>query len=385
MKIIYVSKTCSKAYFSEIYDTSAIKPQQQDQKFNLMFIEGLRANQVIVESISSRPINRTNLKRFYFKKKLEEAEGVQFHYLSFINIRIFRQLTLFINCFFVLIRRFIKNRKDTYVFCDTLNFSTSLAVIMATRLYKIKSVAVVTDLPLEFQGKPSLYKKVSTRLIKKYDRYIILSESMDSMINKKHRPSLVLEGMVYPPVKPEYHTMEDFIIMYAGGITSNSGIDTFIEAFIAAKIEHSHLIICGLGDLHELVKTYAEQNVNIRYLGSLKNDEIIQLERSSTLLINPRPTNLAITKYAFPSKIMEYLASGTPVLSTRLSGIPREYAPFLFFFEDETIEGMKQKLIEISQMDRSMLQTFGKTGYDFVFNQKTNLMQSQRVLKWLQK
>ena len=64
----------------------------------------------------------------------------------------------------------------------------------------------------------------------------------------------------------------------------------------------------------------------------------------ATLLINPRFSNEEYTKYSFPSKNMEYMASGTPILTTKLPGMPKEYYEYIYLFEEESIEGMKNKM-----------------------------------------
>lgn len=59
----------------------------------------------------------------------------------------------------------------------------------------------------------------------------------------------------------------------------------------------------------------------------------------ATLLVNSRFTIEEFTKYSFPSKNMEYMASGTPLLTTKLPGMPQEYYPYVFLFDEETIDG----------------------------------------------
>ena len=41
---------------------------------------------------------------------------------------------------------------------------------------------------------------------------------------------------------------------------------------------------------------------------------------------------------------MEYMASGTPVLTTRLPGMPAEYYPYVEFIDEETPEGIARAL-----------------------------------------
>jgi len=57
---------------------------------------------------------------------------------------------------------------------------------------------------------------------------------------------------------------------------------------------------------------------------------------TSHLLLHPRPVNSPVTLYSFPSKLIEYLASGTPVLSTRLKSIPIDLLPYINLSQADT-------------------------------------------------
>ena len=54
-----------------------------------------------------------------------------------------------------------------------------------------------------------------------------------------------------------------------------------------------------------------------------------------TLTPNLR-TTLSLT-VTFPSKIFEYMLSGTPVITTRLNGFNSEYYDTMYFVEDNTV------------------------------------------------
>ena len=91
----------------------------------------------------------------------------------------------------------------------------------------------------------------------------------------------------------------------------------------------------------------AAEDPRIFYGGMLLNQEIVEKEQEATLLVNPRPTGEEYVKYSFPSKTMEYMASGTPVLTTVLPGMPKEYHPYVYLLEDETSDGITEKLKEV--------------------------------------
>ena len=105
----------------------------------------------------------------------------------------------------------------------------------------------------------------------------------------------------------------------------------------------------------------------------------MQEERKATLLINPRPTNEEYTKYSFPSKTLEYMASGTPVLMTRLPGMPKDYEEYVYLFDEETVEGFANTLGEVLQ-SKSELQEKGKRAREFILTTRNNRGQALRII-----
>jgi glycosyltransferase involved in cell wall biosynthesis len=384
MRIIYLSKTCSKKTFNAIYEKSRVKPQQQDQKFHQMMIEGLHANQIEVIPLSSRPINRNNLKKVCFRKSVDQSDDINYIHLSFINLKLFRQITLFFSAFFELIKILLKNKKDTYLIADPLNLSLSYATVMVGKLFKVPIIALTTDLPSELTGSKFFKQKV-TKLIKSYDKHIMLSIYANEKLNPKHKPYLIIEGMVYPEMLKEYPNEEVFTMLYAGGLSQSSGIETLLQAFDELKLKDAKLQICGSGELVELVESYASRNHDIIYLGTLKNSEVLILESKAHVLVNPRRSTSEETKYAFPSKIMEYLLSATPILSTKLQGISEEYNQFLIYIKEETVEGFKEGILTFYNMSDDQRLKLGRKGRGFVLTHKTNEMQARRVIEFLRK
>ena len=113
------------------------------------------------------------------------------------------------------------------------------------------------------------------------------------------------------------------------------------------------------------------------------NSEIIEKEMDATLLINPRPTNEEYVKYSFPSKNMEYMASGTPVLTTALPGMPQEYYPHVFLIRDESADGVAEALREVfAHSDEELFQK-GSAARKFVLRERNNVVQAAKILDML--
>lgn len=385
MRIIYLSKTCSKKEFQKLYEKSHIKPQQQDQKFHQMMIDGIHLNGAHVTAISSRPINRLNLKKVFFTHHKDIEEGISYIHLGFINFKFMRQFTLFMNTVIYLFFSLIKSRKDTYLIVDPLNYSLSMSALFISNIFRIPLIALVTDLPNELEGSSKRFKKVTTKLLKKYHQFIFLSEYANDQINIKQRPYLIIEGMVYPDMLHVYPDDEIFTILYAGNLSKTSGIELLIEAFNNLKLESAQLKICGDGELSSYVKEEALKNNDIIYLGTIPNKEVMVLESKAKLLINPRRSSDKQTLYAFPSKIMEYLLSETPVLSTRLKGIPSSYEPYITYVKEESIEGFMESILYFYEMDNDKRKELGKKGRAFVLECKTNNIQAKKVIEFMRK
>lgn len=73
------------------------------------------------------------------------------------------------------------------------------------------------------------------------------------------------------------------------------------------------------------------------------------------------------------------MLSGTPVLTTRLAGIPDEYFQYLYTFDEETINGYAHKLNETLSLPDIILKDKGVKAQEFVLKHKNNVIQSQRI------
>ena len=118
-------------------------------------------------------------------------------------------------------------------------------------------------------------------------------------------------------------------------------------------------------------------------MGVRANDEIVHEEQRAALLVNPRPTAPEYTKYSFPSKNMEYMVSGTPMMTTELPGIPEEYYPYIFTIKDETADGIAKALKDFFTLDKGKRYDLGKRAREFALNDKSNAVQAKKITEFL--
>ena len=105
---------------------------------------------------------------------------------------------------------------------------------------------------------------------------------------------------------------------------------------------------------------------------------------AAAVLINPRPSDEEYVRYSFPSKTMEYMSTGTPVLTTALPCIPEEYRPYLYFIQEETPGGIATALRQVLSRSDEELFEKGCRARRFVLEQRNNVVQAAKVLDMLE-
>ncbi len=378
MKVIYVSALMSKSKMNYIVNNSMSKPLQSIQRYHRLLCEGLANNDCEVKTISALPISNSISKKKIWHSENEKENNVNYQYIPFINLPILRQLLLFIFSFIYSMKEIISSN-DVFFICDVLNTSVSIGAIIACKLFGVKCTGIVTDLPSDMKQSKKISIFLNNFFLSSYNSYIFLTSYMNDKINKKHKPYIIIEGICDENSNEEVEKSD--YIMYAGGLYTEYGLKYFIDGFNDAKLSGIKLKIFGSGPLEEELKK--TNNPNIIYGGVVTNDEILKYEKEALLLVNPRFSNEEYTKYSFPSKNIEYMSSGTPVLTTKLKGIPEEYFKYTYQIEEENKNGIKNKLIEIFSKSTNKLKKFGEKAKLFVLKNKNKNAQGKKVKLFL--
>ncbi len=397
MKIIYISSVCSQNRFDELVARGLIDSQFQNQKFHNSILKGLsELNKYIINVISFYPIKRTN--KCIFINKSETSEKICYYYPFYINIPILHHITKFISTYIAISNMFNKN---SIIVCNMMNVDECLAALFFRIFHNIKICCVTADVPGITSGarkkngpiwKNILNKfllKIYKLFINRYDAYVFLTEEMNNVVNTMNKPFIVIEGLTDISMSNVINKLENKYnkrtIFYAGGIHKEYGIKLLVEAFKQINNPDIELRVYGKGNYEDQLIKEEKIDSRIKFLGTKKNSEIIHEEIKSHILVNPRPTNEDFVKYSFPSKILEYMSTGTPLLTTRIPSIPKDYYPYVFFFEDYTILSFKEKLSQLIQLPIKELHNKGLEAKNFVLKNKNYKVQTQKIVKLLDK
>ena len=385
MRILYGYSNCTDKKYNELMSERGASAMVPDQKYHGLLIKGLAANGAEVRCCSGLPVNRAVTSRKLIRERDEQEGGAHYHYITTLNFPVIRQLMIMCGSFFTVMGE--KKAKDTYAVCDSLNTAAAAGFILACKLRRIPKAGIVTDLPDMFSGS-RITRGVRNFIMRRFDGFVFLTEHMN-IVNKRGKPYIVLEGhadaeAVTAAANERYEASDGTkIAMYAGNISSEYGVITMAEAFAGADIPGAELRAYGGGrDAAQLGKIAAE-HPSVKYIGSRPNAEIVAEEQRVSLLINPRPISHAYNKYSFPSKTIEYMVSGTPVLTTRLPGIPGEYEPYLYYIDDDSADGISKAVKRVLSLPYGERLSKGAEAREFVLRNKSNVVQAKKIIDFL--
>lgn len=262
--------------------------------------------------------------------------------------------------------------------------------------YGVKIYAIVPDLPelmatyrQDYSSIRRLLNQIDVKRSQEYrdcvDGFVFLSKHMNEHVNKQNKPMIVVDGLTDIASFPESNRdSNERIVLYAGKVSSTFGVDKLVEAFLKANFDKTtKLYICGDGDYAPELKKIAKINESIQYLGSVPHEKVLELEVQATLLVDPRPSDMEIVKMSFPSKIIEYMASGTPVLTTNLPCFAEEYKQYQFRIEDESVDGIVQALKNVFLIDSVELINKGIEARKFILEYKTIYKQCGKIMNFI--
>lgn len=388
MNILYASCLCSREKYITLFGKSSSKPGQQVQKYHRLIAEGLAQNDVErVQLVTAAPLTRENSKKIFISfetQKDKNYNNLVYSYLPILNVPILRNIFVFLESFFYTLIKCI-HKTDTVVICDVLNVSVSAGAVLAAKLMRKKRTGIITDLPnMLSRNKRSLAVMINNLMISQFSHYVLMTDQMNSIVNPHGKPHVVLEGQVDIHMKDFGNSVADKypqkVCLYAGGIQKIYGIKYLTEAFLKANVKNSELHIYGNGDFKEELEQICKVHDQVKYMGVKLNEEVVKAQMKATLLINPRPTGEEYTKYSFPSKNMEYMVSGTPVLTTKLPGMPEEYNEYVYLIENETVAGLAMMLKKVLLLPLEELNSKGLTAKGFVLDHKNNIIQTKRII-----
>lgn len=368
--IIYLGGAIPKNVEEEVSRIDEI-PHVASQKFSWTVINSLKKEFDQIFNISScdirnYPVVNKLLFRFQFFKK----NGVIGLFLGFVNILLLKHISRLLSLF-VIVPWVILKYKINYMIVHGSHTPFMLIAILSKLLFDVRVAIILTDQHGRFVESDGslggILRSVDTRLmrllLRLFDAHICLSPyfvSKFGLVNYFITPGILNEEFLNSIANNTSPTSKDstFDIVYAGGVSVDNGVDRLLRAFMKLPYQNVRLIIYGSGPFVKDVEYSALHDLRINYGGVLYGNNYVKALLSANLLVNPRPISDEYAQSSFPSKLIEYMATGVPVLTTRLFAIPDEFKSCLFFIEDDSdnsiVNGL-MKVINCSHVQREKI------------------------------
>lgn len=300
-----------------------------------------------------------------------------------------QMISEFFRVFFCLRNYFNDSTKNLLIIYALHSPFLLAAVLLRKRI--ACSCVIVPDLPEYMTSRTNVIKllgkwidrKIINFCVKRLDCYVLLSSYMRERLPIVNKPWTLMEGIYNEKISNQENNSErgkEKIILYTGNLSFRTGINNLLEAFRKIDSPDYRLWIRGNGETKVEVLKAQNEDSRIKYIDPMPLEELRKLQHQATVLINPvRPSN-EFTKYFFPSKTMEYLASGTPTIMYKLPCLPEDYYPHIFFVEEESVESLKEKIIEVCEKPQQELNEFGAKASEFINTKKNAYVQAQKVV-----
>ncbi len=402
MNYIFLTGLFPSEIISEIRKNTIGIQENAANNFQWNLINGFADNSIDCVSIINAPFVGS-YPRLYRKPKVEQckiknrltSDAIS---LSYINIRPFKSLEIKRKIIKKIDERLILEQQNVIVIYSANQAFIDAAIQIKHSCDNVSICIILPDLPIYMSAKTNLYYKLRglhkqllfKRRVNYIDSFVFLTEEMKNTISIYNKPYAIVEGMINEEQLNSQNKYDvnillrdnEFVVFYAGSLLKKYGILSLIDAFKLLDDPKYKLWICGEGDAKNDIINYSRIDDRVKYWGQVDLEMIYKLQSQANLLINPRSARDEYTKYSFPSKTLEYLASGKPVLMNKLPGLPKDYYQYIFFYE-ETAKSLAEKIEQIRNLGKEFLLDFGQKAKEFVITNKRPSQQCEKIISMI--
>lgn len=405
MKLFFISSCYARDSVELLrsYCKGKVGIQNQSNTFQWSIIKGLKENDSDFEVISfpALPIYPARFRHPFCPEAdiLYEGEklGTMYSYCTIMGIK---PLSIKKRLYKVIEKKINETPQDERVVLllyTTNSYLTKALIPLSVKYPNVKLAAIITDLiddAFNYRANNTFLKRIQIKKEIKaqkasyssMDGFILLTKAMEEKIPEAIGRNIIVEGVCDRNINEivvNNKNREEKTILYTGTLQKFCGIEDFVDAFSLTTDPCFRLVICGAGPSEKYILDKSVEDPRIIYKGVVKREEALLLQHSATVLVNPRKPTESITRYSFPSKTIEYLASGTPMMGYRLEGIPEEYYHYIYTPLDLSTHSMTDLINKVLSLSVDELDYRAQESLEFIKKNKTSKMQVKKIIEFL--
>jgi len=264
-------------------------------------------------------------------QKEQVEEGIVAYYLPAAPrskhkvLRALRYMKLRIQIFAMLMKR-TKRGEPMLMYHADGYYGT---VRLAKWLKRFKLILEVEELYSVIKRKSEKKHRREMKFIQKADGYLFVSQLLEQLCNKKHKPYVISHG-VYGAEKQLCAPQEDekIHLVYAGTFNPAKGgpwAAVRAAAFLPDKYR-MHILGAAsakqIAHLHKLIDSISEESkCRVTYDGVWHGEDFARVLQSCHIGLSTQNPVGAYNDTSFPSKILTYMANGLRVVSVRIPAV----------------------------------------------------------------
>jgi len=117
------------------------------------------------------------------------------------------------------------------------------------------------------------------------------------------------------------------VTLYMGSFFYFSGLPELIHSFMDTRKDDEHLVLVGGGEQEKQLRNQVaalSMEDFVKFTGFVSFDDLPGHLRMANVAVNPMHVS-TVSNAAFPNKVIQYMAAGLPVVSTRLDGLVQTF------------------------------------------------------------
>lgn len=330
MKILYVGVLLNPKIVSKYYGVSNATNNWQYE-----FIKSINDINNSVSVISYISEKTWPFGKLFPKIELKDLEGLNIiDTFTYLNIYYLREFFLYYKIKKIILK-YIKNNSFDFM----ITFNSLIRNKLITNFVKSKL------------GKTTISITGDGQICDLSDISII--QNYNSFLNCRKKYKYFYQGGI-PKYNSNNITTSPINLIFTGTITKLTGIEKFAEQFGELKIPGIELHIYGKGDFNKLYSLEKQYN-NIFIHGYVSILELENAMLNAFAFVNPRDDKEESNQNTFPSKLLEYISYGKPILSTFSNSLDEEFNNLLLLYNPYNLMSLKEQLNNIKLMNLNEL------------------------------
>ena len=320
-------------------------------------------------------------------KHSDLGHGIEIHEPPFISMGPVQPVSQFSSLIWYLMRIPRKSRPDAILISNPMT-RLGLPSLLFARLWKIPVVIIVSDI------NPTMQTTNFIRRVRSWMQHMIVRRVRGVVVFSNHvgreiRGERSWIRMARPPATDIFTlpatppNSDTRIVYFSGTMALACGVDVILEAIQHIPDKNYRFWFSGRGPLDAVIHEAARHDHRITHWGFVERSRYREMLQEANVLLNPRPTRLPENRYNFPSKLMEYMAAGRPIISTASSDIGEYYRDAIVLLEDETPEGLAKCIQKVCELPYEEQVRLGQRAREHVETESWEA-QAQHILDFIE-